>query len=195
MLQLQHKAQVIFCTGGKYRARNWSREQAVSGLGKWRDVGSSFQVPCKQTRGEGSGSPMVERWVPAGCRSHWWVASDKSVSCGRRGLKSTMLLSDLHPQLCSGSGKSPTALAGESWLFSISWVLLSPQSSPTAASPSCRQPAGYEQTFTSACSGIGHFCVCLSGLDVCVHKLHLQFWYRLLREDFTPGRNCTSENQ
>ena len=142
------------------------------------------------------GLPTGERWEPAGCRSHLRVASGKSVACGRRGLKSTDVAFRFYtPRLCSDSARPLTALAGESWLFSISWVLLSPKGTPTAPSPWCGQTAGYEQNFTSACIEIGRFCVSLSGFHVCTHKLHLQFWYGLLREDCTPGRSCTFDNQ
>lgn len=190
ILLWQRKAQVIFCYRGRYGAGKGSGEQAVSGVGKSRGMGSSFQVPCKGDTGRGLW--VTHRREVEGCRVQVSLvgAPGKTVSCGRKGLKSTDLAFSFYTlRLYSAGTRSFTASAGESWLFSISWVLLSPKGSPMAPSPCCGQTDGYEQTFTSACTGIGHFCVSVPGFHVCAHKLHLQFWYGLLREDFAPGRN------
>lgn len=54
----------------------------------------------------------------------------------RRGLRSADVAFRFYtPCLCSDGARPLTALAGESWLFSISWVPLSPKGSPTAPSP------------------------------------------------------------
>lgn len=164
------------------------------GQGKaWEAVSKSL---AKGTRLEGLWVAHRQEAGACGVQVSFVSAPGKSVLSGRRGPQPTVVACSFYtPRVCSDSTRLLMASAGESWLPSISWLLLSPKGSSTAASPCCRQTAGHQRTFTSACAGIGHTRVSLSSFHICAQKLHLQLWYRPLREDFTYGRTCAFGNQ